>query len=106
MDVVSGEVLFTSLDKFDSGTGWPSFRKPADPKAVMQKKDLSHGMVRFEVRSVKSDIHLGHVFTDGGEALGQRYCINSASLKFIHKKDLEKEGYESFKDLFLTKDPQ
>jgi peptide-methionine (R)-S-oxide reductase len=101
VDVVSGEPLFTSLDKFDSGCGWPSFTKPVDRDTVVEKRDLSHLMIRTEVRSVFGDSHLGHVFTDGPrEAGGLRYCINSAALRFIHLDDLEAEGYGPYKTLF------
>src|SRR3979490_2773736 len=92
VDVVSGEPLFTSLDKFDSGTGWPSFTKPIDNKNVAEKSDRTLGMERTEVRSSKSDSHLGHVFDDGPGPAGQRYCINSASLRFIPVEKLKEEG--------------
>ena len=102
VDIVSGEPLFSSLDKFDSGCGWPSFSKPI--KKVKEKLDMSHGMFRTEVRSLEADSHLGHVFTDGPrDRGGLRYCINSASLKFIAYENLEKEGYESYKELFDAK---
>ena len=95
VDRISGEPLFSSTDKFDSGTGWPSFTTPINPALVEEFQDASLGMSRTEVRSSKADAHLGHLFYDGpAESGGQRYCINSASLKFIHKDDLEKEGYE------------
>ncbi|MFF3568670.1 peptide-methionine (R)-S-oxide reductase MsrB [Nocardia jiangxiensis] len=101
VDVVSGEPLFTSLDKFDSGCGWPSFTKPVSADAVVDSRDLSHRMIRTEIRSVFGNSHLGHVFTDGPrEAGGLRYCINSAALRFIHLDDLEAEGYGPYKTLF------
>ena len=94
VDVVSGEPLFLSTDKFDSGTGWPSFTRPADPELIVEHKDVSHGMVRVEVRSKHGDSHLGHVFPDGPPAFGgMRYCINSASLRFIPIEEMEVEGY-------------
>lgn len=105
VDVVSGEPLFSSLDKFDSGTGWPSFTKPLHVDHVMEKRDMSHGMWRTEVRSKHADSHLGHVFDDGPVdkvrgAMGMRYCINSASLRFIPVDDLEREGYGEYRSLF------
>ncbi len=93
VDIVSGEPLFSSLDKFDSGSGWPSFTKPIDNSVVTEKSDSSHGMQRTEVRSAEGDSHLGHVFPDGPGPNGLRYCINSASLRFIPVQDLEQEGY-------------
>jgi peptide-methionine (R)-S-oxide reductase len=104
VDVVSGEPLFASVDKFESGTGWPSFTKPIrgdDGSNVVEKRDFSHLMLRTEVRSTHGDSHLGHVFKDGPRAEGGlRYCINSASLKFIHLDDLEAEGYGEYETLF------
>jgi peptide-methionine (R)-S-oxide reductase len=103
VDVVSGEPLFASTDKFESGSGWPSFTKPIDSEHVVEKRDFSHLMLRTEVRSTHGDSHLGHVFNDGPrEAGGLRYCINSASLKFIHLDDLEAEGYGEYKTLFAN----
>lgn len=100
VDIVSGIPLFSSKDKFDSGSGWPSFTRPLDPGGIIEKKDLSHFMVRTEVRSKKADSHLGHVFNDGPAPGGTRYCINSAALRFIPKEDLEKEGYGEYAGLF------
>lgn len=97
VDIVTGEPLFTSKDKFDSSCGWPSFAKAIDPSVVYDKKDLSHGMVRKEIRSRVGDIHLGHVFNDGPKELGgQRYCINSAAIRFIPKDKMEEEGYGKY----------
>ncbi|MEI8095179.1 MAG: peptide-methionine (R)-S-oxide reductase MsrB [Spirochaetales bacterium] len=98
VDVVTGEPLFSSLDKFDSGSGWPSFTKPAKPSVVIEKLDKSHGMVRREVRSSAS--HLGHVFDDGPGPEGQRYCINSAALTFVPVAELKAKGYAEFVPLF------
>jgi peptide methionine sulfoxide reductase msrA/msrB len=100
VDVVSGEPLFSSRDKFDSGCGWPSFTKPILSASVKEKLDQSHGMTRTEVRSKKADSHLGHVFPDGPGPNGLRYCINSASLRFISKEDLGREGYGEYSSLF------
>ncbi|MPW19279.1 peptide-methionine (R)-S-oxide reductase MsrB [Paraburkholderia sp. CNPSo 3157] len=101
VDVVSGEPLFTSLDKFDSGCGWPSFTRPLEDEHVVELRDTSHGMIRTEVRSKHGDSHLGHVFPDGPrEAGGLRYCINSASLRFIPVSRLEEEGYGQYRSLF------
>jgi peptide methionine sulfoxide reductase msrA/msrB len=101
VDVVSGEPLFASTDKFESGSGWPSFTRPIDTSNVVEKRDFSHLMLRTEVRSTHGDSHLGHVFKDGPrEAGGLRYCINSASLRFIHRDDLDAEGYGDYKTLF------
>ena len=104
VDVVSGEPLFASFDKYDSGRGWPSFVKPIDAGNIIEHRDTSHGMVQTEVRSAHGDSHLGHVFPDGPqEAGGLRYCINSASLRFIHLDELESEGYGEFRKLFAEK---
>jgi peptide-methionine (R)-S-oxide reductase len=97
VDIVSGEPLFASSDKFESGCGWPSFTKPIEPANISELRDSTHGMVRTEVRSAHADSHLGHVFSDGpADRGGLRYCINSASLRFIHRDDMEAEGYGAY----------
>ncbi|MGO4353504.1 peptide-methionine (R)-S-oxide reductase MsrB [Rhizobium sp. RAF36] len=99
VDIVSGEPLFASADKFESGCGWPSFTKPIEPANVSELTDISHGMVRTEVRSSHGDSHLGHVFPDGPrDRGGLRYCINSASLRFVHRDRMEAEGYGAYLD--------
>ena len=99
VDIVSGEPLFASSDKFESGCGWPSFTKPIETANVNELTDTTHGMVRTEVRSVHGDSHLGHVFPDGPEDRGGlRYCINSASLRFVHRDDMESAGYGAYLD--------
>ncbi len=100
VDIVSGEPLFSSTHKFDSGTGWPSFVQPIDPRHVVEHSDHSYGMRRVEVRSAEGDSHLGHLFPDGPGPTGLRYCINSASLRFIPVRELDNEGYGQFKALF------
>ena len=97
VDIVSGEPLFASSDKFESGCGWPSFTRPIEPANVNELRDSTHGMTRTEVRSVHADSHLGHVFPDGPrDRGGLRYCINSASLRFVHRDDMELEGYAAY----------
>jgi len=100
VDVVSGEPLFGSKDKFDSGTGWPSFTKPLEPENIVEDTDYKLVYPRTEVRSAKAGSHLGHVFPDGPEPTGLRYCMNSAALRFIPKEELQKEGYEEYSELF------
>ena len=103
VDIVSGEPLFSSLDKYDSGTGWPSFTRPLEPGNIVEKEDRSSFGPRTEVRSRLADSHLGHVFPDGPKPTGLRYCMNSAALRFIPKEDLQKEGYGKYLKLFEKK---
>lgn len=104
VDIVSGEPLFSSQTKYDAGCGWPSFTNPIEKEHVIEKRDISHGMMRNEVRSKYGDSHLGHVFNDGPkEEGGLRYCINGASLRFVKKEDMEKEGYGEYLKLFNNK---
>jgi methionine-R-sulfoxide reductase len=105
VDVVSGEPLFSSTDKFESGTGWPSFVQPIEPANIREDADTSYGMRRVEVRSAGGDSHLGHLFPDGPAPTGLRYCINSASLRFIPVAKLEEEGYGKYRALF-EREPQ
>ncbi len=103
VDITTGQPLFSSTHKFDSGTGWPSFYQPIDKGALLEKDDMTHGMDRTEVRSKIGDAHLGHVFADGPKPTGLRYCINSASLRFVPAAELEKHGYAKYKPLFAKK---
>ncbi len=100
VDLISGEPLFASIHKFDSGTGWPSFFQPLEKSSIVEKTDATHGMARVEVRSKKGDAHLGHVFNDGPKPTGQRYCMNSAAMRFVPVSKLKEEGLEQYAPLF------